>query len=51
MSTEVATDATDIAEVMANAGQLGIQNDPRVVCTGGKPLGFGKLYLANSQEI
>src|SRR5699024_5218793 len=27
MSTEVAADAADIAEVMANAGQLGIQND------------------------
>ena len=27
MSTEVATSASDIAEVMANAGQLGIQND------------------------
>ncbi len=27
MSTEVATSASNIAEVMANAGQLGIQND------------------------
>ena len=45
MSTEVATDATDIAEVMANAGQLGIQNDYLVEFT------RTMIDLGNSTDI
>ena len=45
MSTEVATDAADIAEVMANAGQLGIQNDYLVEFT------RTMIDLGNSTDI
>ena len=45
MSTKVATDATDIAEVMANAGQLGIQNDYLVEFT------RTMIDLGNSTDI
>ena len=45
MSTEIATDAADIAEVMANAGQLGIQNDYLVEFT------RTMIDLGNSTDI
>ena len=45
MSTEIATDAADIAEVTANAGQLGIQNDYLVEFT------RTMIDLGNSTDI